>query len=46
MILVISPKSEFLSFFWEGGSDEENYYVGNGFGDDAFIDWRMLAMVV
>ncbi len=30
----------------KGGSDEENHYVGNGFGDDACIYWRMLAMVV
>jgi hypothetical protein len=37
------------SFFKEvkkEGGDEENHYVGNGFGDDASISWRMLAMVV
>jgi hypothetical protein len=32
--------------FINGGGDEENHYVGNGFGDDACIYWRMLAMVV
>jgi len=30
----------------KGGGDEENHYIGNGFGDDACIYWRMLAMVV
>jgi hypothetical protein len=30
----------------KGGGNEENHYVGDGFGDDACGHWRMLAMVV
>jgi hypothetical protein len=29
----------------KGGGNEENHYVGNGFGDDACIYWRMLGRV-
>jgi hypothetical protein len=33
-------------FHIKGGDDEENHYIGNGFSDDACINWRLLAMVV
>jgi hypothetical protein len=30
----------------KGGGYEKSHYVGNGFGDDACICWRVLALVV
>jgi hypothetical protein len=36
---------DFLGKLSKGGDDEENHDTGDGFRDDACIDWRMLGSV-